>query len=116
MAEDRRTFASESRGIVLAWVALLALMFASLGSAYVKLGALNMVAGLAIAAAKGAIVGWFFMRLRDAGPLVRIVAFAAIGLWALQLALTGLDYATRATTAAPLQLPPPAATGSRATG
>jgi len=103
MAE--RGFAREARTIGLAWLALVALMLASLGSAYLKLGALNAVAGLAIATVKGALVAWLFMRLRDAGRLIRLAAFAGLGLWAIQLALTGVDYATRQPTAAPVQAP-----------
>jgi hypothetical protein len=53
---------------------LLALMFASLGSAYLRLGAFNVVAGLAIAGIKAALVLWLFMRLRDAPALMRFVA------------------------------------------
>lgn len=113
MAEDRPTFAREARSIGLVWIALVALMLTSLGSAYLDLGGLNMAAGLVIAAIKAALVVWCFMRLREAGPLVRLVAVTAIGVCAIQAALTGLDYRTRATTAAPLQAPPPTAAGSR---
>src|SRR6187551_2546235 len=88
--------------------ALLALMFASLGSAYLRLGAFNVVAGLAIAAIKAALVLWLFMRLRDAPALIRFVAAIGFALWAVLVVLTGLDYETReqapATVQRPLQL------------
>ena len=51
------------RRLLLAWAALVALMLASLGSAYLPLGAGNLVAGVVIAAVKTGIVAWVFMRL-----------------------------------------------------
>jgi cytochrome c oxidase subunit IV len=90
-------------GIV--WLALLALMLASLGSAYLKLGPWNMVAGLAIAAIKAALVAWLFMRLREAGPLIRLVAVVGLGVWLILIVLSGVDYETRSRTAAAIQRP-----------
>jgi cytochrome c oxidase subunit 4 len=98
-------FARERRTIASAWVALLLLMLASVGSAYLRLGAWNMVAGLVIAGIKAAIVAWLFMRLREAGALIRLAAAAGLGAWCLLLALAGTDYATRTLTAAPVQRP-----------
>jgi len=93
-----------------AWFALILLMLASLGSAYLKLGPWNAVTGLVIATIKALIVAWLFMRLRDSGPLIRLVAIAGLGLWSIQIALSGVDYATRSVTPAvvqpPQQLPP----------
>jgi cytochrome c oxidase subunit 4 len=104
MAEDA-ALRRQARGLALAWLALLGLMLASLGSAYLKLGAFNLVAGLAIAALKSAIVAWLFMRLRRDGPLIRLVAFVGLGAWALLAGLSGVDYATRATTHAAVERP-----------
>ena len=98
-------FGRAARTVALAWAALLALMLASLGSAYLKLGSLNLVAGVAIAAVKAAIVAWLFMRLREAGALLRLAAVAGLGAWAIQLALTGVDYRTRVQTPADVQRP-----------
>ena len=107
---DQPPFARVALRLGLAWAALLLLMLASLGSSYLKLGPWNMVSGLAIAATKAAIVAWLFMRLRDSGPLIRLVAVAGLGLWSIQVLLSGLDYATRSVTPAvvqsPQQLPP----------
>src|SRR6201985_3664326 len=113
---DHRTaspaFARSARTIASTWLALLALMLASLGSAYLELGPWNMVVGLAIAAVKSAIVAWLFMRLRESGPLIRLVAAVGLGVWFILLALSGVDYETRHFTPAavqrPLQLPPDA--------
>jgi cytochrome c oxidase subunit 4 len=85
--------------------ALLALMFASLGSSYLRLGAFNVVAGLVIAAIKAALVLWLFMRLRDAPALIRFVAAIGFALWAVLVVLTGLDYETRAQSPATVQRP-----------
>ena len=104
MAEPPR-FSRAVRTLGLAWVALLVLMLASLGSSYLRLGPWNMVSGLVIATLKAAIVAWRFMRLRDSGPLVRLVAVAGLGLWSIQIVLSGVDYATRSVTPAPVQSP-----------
>ncbi len=111
-AADRR-FARQARVVGFTWLALLALMLLSLGSAYLRLGAFNMPAGLVIAAIKAALVAWLFMRLREAGRLVRLAALAGLAIWVIQLALTGVDYETRVQTPAavqrPQQLPAPGA-------
>jgi cytochrome c oxidase subunit 4 len=96
-----------------AWAALLGLMLLSLGSAYLRLGPWNMVAGLVIAAIKSAIVVWLFMRMRTSGPLIRLAAAAGLGVLAILFGLSGVDYATRAQTPSsvqrPQQLPAPSA-------
>ena len=94
MADDRDAppaFWRTGRTLGIAWLALLALMLASLGSAYLKLGPWNMVAGLVIAAIKAAIVAWLFMRLGRAGLLLRMAALAGLAVWTIQLVLTGVD-------------------------
>jgi cytochrome c oxidase subunit 4 len=93
------------RATAAAWAALLGLMLLSLGSAYLKLGAWNMVAGLVIAAVKAAIVAWFFMRLRTSGPLIRLAAAAGLGVLAILFGLSGVDYVTRAQTPSTVQRP-----------
>ena len=114
MAEDRAAspvFPRAARTIALAWLALLALMLASLGSAYLKLGPWNMAAGLAIAVVKSALVAWLFMRLREAGALIRLVAVVGLGVWSILLALSGVDYETRHVT--PVAVQPPQQLPSR---
>ena len=73
--------------------------------AYLKLGPWNMVAGLVIAAVKSAIVAWLFMRLREAGPLIRLVAIVGLGVWLILLVLSGVDYETRHVAPAAVQQP-----------
>jgi cytochrome c oxidase subunit IV len=77
------------------WVALLALLMATLGLAYLPLGAGNLVVSLTIATAKGAIVAAVFMKLVGR-PTLRWV-FAGAGLFWLSFlfGLSMTDYATR---------------------
>ena len=98
-------FGRAARTTLVTWVALLALMLASLGSAYLRLGAWNMVSGLAIATIKGTLVAWLFMRLREAGALIRLVAVVGLGVWFILVALSGVDYETRSRTPAAVQRP-----------
>jgi cytochrome c oxidase subunit IV len=98
-------FKQHALKLLLAWLALLALMFASLGSAYLSLDAGNAIAGIAIAVVKSAIVLLLFMGLARASPVVRIVAATALGTWLLLIALSGVDYATRPAEPAIYQLP-----------
>ena len=121
MAEQGRApsaFARTGRTLLVTWLALLVLMLSSLGSAYLKLGPWNMIAGLLIATIKAALVAWLFMRLREAGALIRLVAVAGLGVWFILVALSGVDYETRSRTPAAVQrpqqlLPVPAASQPR---
>jgi cytochrome c oxidase subunit IV len=107
---NEHEFRRRRRHIAIAWVALLALMLASLGSAYLSLGPGNLIAGLAIAAIKSAIVIVLFMGIARSSAMVRIAAGAALATWLLLVALSGVDYATRPHEPAifqqPQQLPP----------
>jgi len=86
---------AHARVLAAAWAALLALMLTSLGSAYLDLGTGNVVAGVAIALVKSAIVLWLFMRLRTAPATVRIVGATALTTLLILITLSGVDYATR---------------------
>jgi cytochrome c oxidase subunit 4 len=90
-----RDFHRHARHLLIAWVALIALMLASLGSAYVPLGIGNALTGVAIAIVKSAIVVTLFMGLGRAGALLRIVAAVALATWCILLVLGGLEQATR---------------------
>jgi caa(3)-type oxidase subunit IV len=59
---------------MLIWLALLVLLGASYGSAYIPLGKINLVISLAIAAIKALLVGAIFMRLREHNALNRLAA------------------------------------------
>jgi cytochrome c oxidase subunit IV len=98
-------FRRHVRHLLLAWIALIALMLCSLGSAYLSLGIGNAIAGIAIAIIKSAIVVALFMGLVRAHALVRIVAATALGTWLILLALGGLEQLTRAKEPARMQPP-----------
>jgi cytochrome c oxidase subunit IV len=81
--------------VVVPWAALIGLLMATLGLAYLPLGAGNLVVALAIATAKGLIVAAVFMKL--AGPPSLRWVFAGAGLFwvAFLFGLSMTDYATR---------------------
>jgi cytochrome c oxidase subunit IV len=105
MTQDTERFRRRARHVLVAWLALIALMLTSLGSAYLRLGPWNPVAGLVIAAIKSSIVMWLFMGLVRAGALLRIVAAAGVAMLALLFGLSGVDYATRVRDPAVMQPP-----------
>ena len=92
-----------TRTLVFVWVALMVLLAATLALAYVPLGEGNLVFALGIAFAKSALVVWWFMRLNEASAKTRIAAGVALAFFALLAGLSGVDYATRARNAAPVQ-------------
>lgn len=97
---ERRT-----RPLVLTWLALLALLALSAGSAWIPLGWINTAIGLAVATVKALLVALVFMRLRAGHPLLRLTALAGLATLALLFTLSGADYATRSAAPAPWQQP-----------
>jgi cytochrome c oxidase subunit 4 len=97
---ERRT-----RPLVLTWLALLALLALSAGSAWIPLGWINTGIGLAVATVKALLVALVFMRLRAGHPLLRLTALAGLATLALLFTLSGADYATRSAAPAPWQQP-----------
>jgi cytochrome c oxidase subunit 4 len=78
-----------------AWVVLVVLFAANLGSAYLPLGTANLAVNLGIAAAMIAVLAAFLMDLRNSTVLIRLIA-AAGGLWIIiMFALTFTDYLSR---------------------
>ena len=96
---------SAYRTLVWVWLALLALLLATFGSAYLPLGIWNGIANLAIAGVKAALVVLFFMRLRAHEPVPRLALMVALFTLALLVGLSLADYATRVTYVAPWQAP-----------
>jgi cytochrome c oxidase subunit 4 len=94
-----------SRPLVLSWLALLALLALSAGSAWLRLGWINTAIGLAVASVKALLVALVFMRLRLTHPLLRLTAVAGLTTLALLFILSGADYATRREVPAPWQQP-----------
>jgi caa(3)-type oxidase subunit IV len=100
-----REFHRHTRHVLMAWAALIALMLASLASAYVPLGLGNFVAGAVIAIIKAAIVAGLFMGLARSETVIRIVAATALATWLLLLLLGGVDNANRPAADATYQSP-----------
>ena len=96
---------SRIRPLVLTWLALLALLALSAGTAWLQLGWINTAIGLAVATVKAVLVGLVFMRLRVTHPLLRLTALAGLTTLALLFILSGADYATRSAVQAPWQHP-----------
>jgi cytochrome c oxidase subunit 4 len=82
--------------LVAAWLALLALLAATVALAYLPLGGFHLPVALAIACAKALLVAAIFMELRRRDGLT--LAFAAAGFFwlAILLWLSLADFLTRA--------------------
>lgn len=92
---------------VCVWVALLLLLATTVGCSFIPLGFGNALVNGIVAVAKAGLIVAFFMHLRTAATVIRLVAiFGAVTL-SLLFILSGLDFATRATTPAPWQVTPP---------
>lgn len=81
--------------LVSAWFALLALLALTVGLAYVPLGPFNTVVALTIGIVKAAVVGAFFMELRQRGPRTLIFAGAGFFWLGILLWLGLMDFLTR---------------------
>jgi cytochrome c oxidase subunit IV len=80
---------------LLVWIALLALLLISWGSAYLSLGFFNVVINFLLSAGKAFLVLIFFMHLKYGGTLTRIFAAAGFFWLLLLFGLTMSDYITR---------------------
>ena len=86
---------SQRTTFVLVYVACLVLLGATMLVAQFQLGALNPILNMSISAAKTALVVWFFMHVRRAGPLLRLAAVMGL-IWLMILfGLSLSDYLTR---------------------
>jgi caa(3)-type oxidase subunit IV len=98
MTDDTDGERSERRlwaGPALVWVALLVLFAASLGSAYVPMGAGNVAVNLAIAVVMLGLLAVFLMDLLNARTLIRTVAVAGLFWTIFMFSLTFTDYLSR---------------------
>ncbi len=82
-------------GLVGTWIALLALLAATCGSAFLALGRLNVAINLGIALVKALLVVFVFMRLRDEPAMVRVVALVALVTLATLAGLSATDFVLR---------------------
>lgn len=79
----------------LVWLALLALLALTVGTAFIPLGLGNGMINAGVAATKVALVMVFFMKLRSSSALTRLTAFAGMFWLILMFALAASDYLTR---------------------
>jgi cytochrome c oxidase subunit 4 len=77
------------------FAALLALLLASVGAAYIPMEPFNLASNVGIAVAKALLVLMFFMRLRTDSPLLRIVASIGFAWMLLLIGLSLTDVLTR---------------------
>ncbi|MDX6749944.1 cytochrome C oxidase subunit IV family protein [Geminicoccaceae bacterium 1502E] len=82
--------------LVTVWAVLLGLLAATVGASLVATGAASVSASMALAAAKAALIFWFYMHLRELDGIVRLVAVGAAAWLLLLLVLMAADFATRA--------------------
>ena len=95
MSEHRPTAWELAREPLAVWVALMALLALTAGSAYVRLGPYNTALNLVIAAVMIGLLAVFLMNLRWASTLVRLVAASGLFWLVFMLALTFTDYLSR---------------------
>ena len=77
------------------FVALLSLLFATIGAAYLPLGALHLPLALFFAGTKAVLIGLFFIHIYYRQHLTWIVSTASLLWLGILLALTLSDYLSR---------------------
>jgi cytochrome c oxidase subunit IV len=77
------------------YLACLVLLAATIGVAHLRLGTLNPILNLSIAAAKSFLIVWFFMHVREGSRLVRLAAFAGLFWLIILFGLSLTDWLTR---------------------
>lgn len=81
--------------LVAVWLALLALLGATVAAAHLPLGAFGAAVGLAIAAVKASLIALAFMHLRESAPVVRLAAALGLLWLGIFFAFALSDYLTR---------------------
>ncbi len=79
------------------WLALLALLAATAGLAYIPLGTGNVFASVAIGALKAVVIALFFMQLLKSDGTVRLASLAGFVFLLVLFLLSFADYLTRPT-------------------
>ncbi len=77
------------------FVALLVLLLATVGAAYLPMGALHFPVAMAIAAAKAVLIVLFFMHALHSHRLTLVICVASLLWLSIMLALTLSDYHSR---------------------
>jgi cytochrome c oxidase subunit IV len=83
------------RAYYLVYLALMVLLAATVGVAFVNLGSWNIVVALIIASVKATLVLLIFMHLKDDNPLIWLVLVTAGAILLIALVLTLSDYLVR---------------------
>jgi cytochrome c oxidase subunit 4 len=83
------------RAALFTYAGLMVLLALTVGSTFIPMGMGNSIVNIAIAFAKAALIGWIFMHLRHAGPLVPLTVVVLICWIALMYGLSLNDYFTR---------------------
>jgi cytochrome c oxidase subunit 4 len=86
---------------VFTWVGLMTLLAVTFASSYLPMDAWNTVANTGISCVKALLIALFFMHLRNAGALLRIVALAGVLWLTLLFGLSWTDFGTRSLSPAP---------------
>jgi cytochrome c oxidase subunit IV len=86
---------------LLTWGALMILLALTCASSYLPMGAWNSVLNLGISCAKALVIAVFFMHLRHAGALLRIVAVTGLVWLGILFGLSWSDLGTRTVSPAP---------------
>jgi len=80
---------------VLVWIGLMVLLGLSLAYAYWPAGLAKFAVGLAIAAAKAALIGAIFMQLRKASAIVQLAAASGVAWLSLLFLFSFAEFLTR---------------------
>lgn len=81
--------------LVAVWATLLALTGALVAANHYAPGNPGVVAVMVITPTKAALVGWYFMHLREEGGAVRIMLLSATAIVLVFIGLLMLDYSFR---------------------
>lgn len=83
------------RPLFLVWLALTGLLASTIAASFLLTGPVSLAASIAIAAAKAALIFWFYMHLNESSGVVRLVAVGAVVWLMILFILTSADFATR---------------------
>jgi cytochrome c oxidase subunit 4 len=83
------------RTYILVFVALLVLLLATVGAAYMPMGELHFPVAMTIAAAKAVLIVLFFMHALHSHRLTLVICIASLLWLTIMLALTLADYHSR---------------------
>jgi cytochrome c oxidase subunit 4 len=81
--------------LAIVWLALMALLALTVVGSFTVTGGASAVVSFGVAAAKVALIFWFFMQLRTEKGLIRVFAVGAIAWLGILLTLVTIDNVTR---------------------